>query len=194
MTTTNYFVIDIETCPINIELYKNKNEEERLKLLNPIDSKVIAIGIRHSAQNQIFFSENEKEILQNFWEEWRKIKQENPNAQIYGFSILNFDIPFLVARSFINNVTIPSFLSLKYIVDLREKINAYRHGETRGKLKEYASLLGLNTLNMDGSNVADLCINKEWDKLKLYLANDLEITEELYKRAKETKILEINKW
>ena len=192
--TINYFIIDIETCPINIESYKNKNEEERIKLLNPIDSKIIAIGIRHSTANQIFFSENEKEILEKFWEEWRKIKKENPNAQIYGFSILNFDIPFLVARSFINNVAIPSFFSLKYIVDLREKINAYRYGETRGKLKEYALLLGLKNLGMDGSNVADLCMNKDWDKLKAYLANDLEITDEIYKRAKDTKILEITKW
>ena len=192
--TINYFIIDIETCPLNLDKYKSLNEEERRKLINPIDSKIIAVGIRYSAANQIFFSENEKEILEKFWEEWGKIKKENPNTQIYGFSILNFDIPFLVARSFINNVVIPSFFSLKYVVDLREKINAYRYGETRGKLKEYALLLGLKNLSMDGSNVADLCMNKDWDKLKSYLANDLEITDEIYKRAKDTKILEITKW
>lgn len=192
--TVNYFIIDIETCPIKLEVYKNLNEEERRKLLNPIDSKIVAIGIRHLEKNEIFLSENEKEILERFWELWNKIKQIDPNnTQICGFNVLNFDIPFLVVRSLINNVIISPFL-LKHIIDLREKINAYRYGETRGKLKEYALLLGLSIIDIEGSEIANLCMDKNWDKLKGYLVKDLEITDELYKRVRDTKILQINKW
>ena len=189
----NYVIVDIESCPIKLELYKNLYEEERRKLLNPIDSKIIAIGTRCLEKNEIFCSENEKEILESFWKEWIKIKQLNRNTQMCGFNILNFDIPFLVTRSLINNVIISPFL-LKSIIDLREKINAYRYGETRGKLKEFALFLGLNVEDIDGKEIADLCIDKNWDKLKKYLANDLVITDELYKRVRDTKILEINKW
>jgi len=192
--TIKYVIVDIETCPINLELYKTLNEEEHRKLINPIDSKVICIGLRYLEKNEIFFSENEKEILENFWSEWSKIKKLNPNAQMCGFNILNFDIPFLVSRSLINNVVITSQFLLKSIIDLREKINAYRYGETRGRLKEYALLLGLNIEDINGSQIADLCIDKNWDKIKKYLDNDLIITDELYKRARDTKILEINKW
>ena len=192
--STNYFIIDIEVCPIKLEKYEELGEEERLKLLNPIDSKVIAIGIRHLGQNKIFFSENEKEMLGEFWKEWEKLKQiDQYSTQIVGFNICNFDLPFLVSRSLINNVTISPFL-LKSIIDLREKINAYRYGKTRGKLKDYALLLGLDTENMDGGEVAKVCIQKDWEKLKKYLAKDLEITDELYKRARDTRILEINRW
>src|SRR3989338_4531322 len=108
---TNYFIVDIEVCPINLEGYEELEEEERLKLLNPINSKAIAVGIRHLGKNKIFFFENEKEMLEEFWKEWEKIKQiDQYSTQIVGFSILNFDLPFLVSRSLINNVTISPFL------------------------------------------------------------------------------------
>ena len=190
----NYFVVDIETCPIDLPRYLAiENEEERRKLLNPIDSKIIAIGVRYSSENKIFLSENEKEILEKFWEEWKKIKSTNSSAQACGFDILRFDIPFIISRSLINNVIISPFF-MQQIVDIKEKINAYRYGKTRGKLKEYASLLGLRTLGFDGSQIPSLCQEKNWNKLKEYLANDLEITDELYKRIKNLKILEIRKW
>lgn len=191
--TITHFVVDIETCPLDLAKYNSLDEEERIKLLNPIDSKIIAIGIRYSGKNEAFLSENEKEILEKFWEEWNKIKEISRNAQLCGFNILNFDIPFLITRCLINNVTISPFL-LKDVIDLREKINAYRYGKTRGKLKDYALLLGLNTEDIDGSEIANLCMEKNWDKLKKYLATDLEITDELYKRIRDTRILEINKW
>ena len=103
----NYFIIDIEVCPTNLEGYENLDEDKRLKLLNPIDSKIVALGIRHNSQNKIFFSEHEKEIIEQFWREWEKIKQiDSFGTQIVGFNICNFDLPFLVSRSLINNITI----------------------------------------------------------------------------------------
>jgi DNA polymerase elongation subunit (family B) len=189
----NYFIVDIETCPINLEGYNNLEEEEKTKLINPIDSKIIALGIRYKNENKIFMNEKEKEILSEFWNEWDKIKKENPSSIIVGFNIINFDLPFITSRSFIHNIKIIPFI-LKLVIDLREKINAYRYGKTRGKLSDYGKLIGLDVLEMDGSKIAELCIEKNWDKLKEYLTKDLEITEELFKRAKETNILNISRW
>ena len=138
-------------------------------------------------------NEKEKEILSEFWNEWDKIKKENPSSIIVGFNIINFDLPFITSRSFIHNIKIIPFI-LKLVIDLREKINAYRYGKTRGKLSDYGKLIGLDVLEMDGSKIAELCIEKNWDKLKEYLTKDLEITEELFKRAKETNILNISRW
>ena len=189
----NYFIIDIETCPINLENYNGLNEEERIKLINPIDSRIVAIGIRHKNNNRVFIDISEKKILESFWAEWRKIKQENQNNSAVGFNILNFDIPFIVSRSFINNVEIVPFM-LKSILDLRNKINAYRYGKSRGNLSDYGIFLGLEIPTIDGSQVATLWKENKIQDLKNYLCNDLEITEQLFFRAKETKIIQIDKW
>ena len=189
----NYFIIDIETCPLNIEEYLSLEEEERTKLLNPIDSKIIALGIRYKNQNIIFMDEDENKILKEFWGEWKRIKDENKNNIVVGFNLNNFDLSFITSRSFINNIQIVPF-NLKLTLDLREKINAYRYGKTRGKLVDYGRLLGLEISDVDGSRIAELCKEKNWEKLKGYLAGDLEITEQLLKRVKETNIINITRW
>ena len=193
MCMENYFIVDIETCPISLENYNQLNEEERIKMINPIDSRIVAIGVRHKNNNKVFIDSSEKKILELFWAEWRKIKQENQNNSAVGFNILNFDIPFIVSRSFINNVEIVPFM-LKSILDLKNKINAYRYGKSRGKLIDYGRFLGLEISAVDGSQVAAMWKENKIQDLKDYLCNDLEITEKLFFRAKETKIIHIDRW
>lgn len=189
----NYFIVDVETCPVNLENYNALNEEEKIKLINPIDSRIVAIGVRYKNDNRIFIDGSEKKILELFWAEWRKIKEENKNNLAVGFNILNFDIPFIVSRSFINNVEIVPFL-LKSILDLKNKINAYRYGKSRGKLSDYGRFLGFEISRIDGSQVAALWSENKIQELKDYLCRDLEITEQLFFRARETKIIHIDKW
>jgi uncharacterized protein len=188
-----HFIIDIETCPLELEKHSQLEEEEKLKLINPIDSKIVAIGLRVNNENKIFMDENEETILKNFWAEWKRLKQENSNCRVVGFNISNFDLPFIVSRSFINNVEIVPFV-MKSITDIREKINAYRYGKTRGKLSDFGNLMGLEVSDMDGSKVADLWKEKKLDALRTYLEKDLELTDELFKRARATNILHIDRW
>ena len=189
----NYFVVDVETCPIDLDGYfLLETDEEKIKKLNPIDSKIIAIGIMNRGESKIF-SGDEKDILTKFWSEWKKLRFGNPNVLLVGFNVTNFDIPFIVARSFINNIEIVPF-SLKSVLDVKDKINAYRYGKTRGKLEEYGRLIGLEPLNIDGSMIPELYKNNEIDNIKKYLAKDLEITEKLFERAKSTGIIHISKY
>ena len=189
----NYFIVDIEVAPIETVGYNELDEEQKLKLLNPIDSKIIALGIRFNRENKIFYAGSEREIIESFWKEWASIKQKVNLVHVVGFNINNFDLPFITTRSLINKVVISPF-TLKYIIDLREKINAYRYGKSRGKLKELALLLNLPVKEIDGSDIGRLYIEGRLNDIKEYLENDLEITDEIFKRAKETKILEISKW
>jgi uncharacterized protein YprB with RNaseH-like and TPR domain len=186
-----YFVIDIETCPIDLDKYFSLDEEGKKKLLNPIDSRIVAIGLKYSGENKII-SGKEKKMLEDFWLEWKLIKK-NPLVKVVGFNINSFDIPFLVTRSLIHNVPIIPF-TLKEIIDLREKISAYKYGRVRGTLKEYARLIGAPVMDIDGSYIPELCRNNEKEKIIKYLENDLEITDILYKRARDTNITEISKW
>ena len=189
----SYFVVDVETCPIDLDGYfLLETDEEKIKKLNPIDSKIIAIGIMNRGESKIF-SGDEKDILTKFWSEWKKLKYGSPSILLVGFNVTNFDIPFIVARSFINNIEIVPF-SLKSVLDVKEKINAYRYGKSRGKLEEYGRLIGVGVLNIDGSMIPRLFKDNDWETLKKYLLKDLEITDKLFERAKSTGIIHISKY
>lgn len=187
----SYFILDIETCPIDIKAYEKLEEEERKKRLNPIDSKIVAIGLRHGEKNTFIIKGTERDILEKFWQAWKELWQ--PNTQVVGFNISSFDIPFLVTRSFVNNVRIVPF-ALKSVVDLREKINAYRHGRARGTLKDFAAAMGMPTLDVDGSNIIEFCQRDDKEALLEYLKHDLLITDAMYRRVKDTGIIDITRW
>jgi len=193
MEREDYFVVDIETCPADLDGCQKLDEEERKKLINPIDSRIIAIGLRHNGKNLIFAEGSEKRMLEQFWDEWMAIKQENPYSKIVGFNIKDFDLPFLISKSLVNNIVISPFL-IKDVIDLREKINAYRYGKSRGTLKEYANLIGEKTMGLAGGDIIRLCANKEHETIVKYLNNDLEITDALYRRVRDTKIIHIDRW
>ena len=190
MPFENYFIVDVETCPLDMQKHDALPEEERKLLINPIDSRAVAIGIRKNGIDKIFSHPDERELLTEFWAEWKKAREGG--AFIVGFNLVSFDIPFLTTRSFVNNVTISPF-SLKTVIDLRDRISAYRYGNTRGTLKEFAKLLGLETMG-DGGQVAELCRAGDTEALARYLKNDLLITDEIFKRARDTNILGIEKW
>lgn len=187
----SYIIIDVETSPIDIKEYDKRSEEEKKKLLNPIDSKIIAIGIKAKDNEAQILLGEEKEILNEFWKSVKKHKQKN--NKIIGFNIKDFDLPFLVTRSFINDIEIEPFV-LKEVIDIREKLSAYKFGNVRGKLKEFAKMLSIPTLGIEGDKINELYINKDFKTIREYLTKDLEITELLYERIVKLKIDKIEKW
>lgn len=190
----NYICVDIETCPINLEKYDELEESEKLKLINPIDSKIIAIGIRYKGINIIINDLDEKILIKNFWERINIIcDMIESSLEIVGFNIVDFDLPFIISKSFVYNIPIIPF-KIKEIIDIREKINCYKYGRVKGRMKQYAQLIGLEILDVDGSNVATLYQNKEYEKIKEYLEMDLYITDKLFKRCCETNIIDIERW
>jgi hypothetical protein len=191
----DYFYLDIETVPNDKELYLSLPEEGRKKLLNPIDSHIVAIGVKKSGgESQILFSADEKAILTGFWSILSIAKQSNILFRLVGFNVKDFDLPFLVTRSFLCGVKIQPFI-LKDVVDVREQLSAFKYGPTRGKLKEYASLIGTPILeDMDGSQVAERYWKGEHDKIQEYLKKDLELTEVLHQRMIDLRISEIARW
>ena len=189
-----YFVLDIETVPVDKGAYLDaENDQERKKLLNPIDSRIIAIGLKKgNGKALLFHGENEKEMLQKFWLELKGFRKGGSD-KIIGFNIKEFDLPFLVTRSFILEVEIVPFV-LKDVVDLREKVSAYKYGKVRGKLKEYADFLGIEKMDIEGEDVAEEYWAGNIKKILEYLEKDLEITEAMYERIVRLKIDLIDRW
>lgn len=176
----DFLVIDIETVPVDIAASKLLTEEERKKKLNPIDSKIVAIGLMSAHETWVQSGEDEAALLTELWTRWDLFRRANPGAPIVGFNHASFDIPFLVTRSFLCNVPIIPF-STRQLVDIRHKLAAYAYGEQRGKLKELAQLTGHEVLDVDGSDVTRLW-EEDREKLEEYLAKDLQITRSLYER------------
>lgn len=193
LSMDTHFVVDVETCPINLEGYFDMNEKEQKELLNPIDSRIVAIGVRKDGNNTIIMNDDEKLMLADFWKMWREFKNENRLVKIVGFNIANFDLPFLVMRSFINNVAIQPFI-LKEVIELRDKINAYKMGRRRGRLKEFAQIMGFEIMDVNGGDVARLWSERKLDVISEYLKKDLEFTDAMYDRALKTRIIEIERW
>ena len=185
----DYFIVHIETCPVDMDFYRKLDDEAQKKLMNPVDSKIVAIGIRHKGQNLVSMEKSEKDMLRDFWAEWENISK-GKDVQVVGFNITNFDLPFITARSFIHDVPISPFM-LKNVIDLRDKINAYRYGPTRGKLSEYAMMMGMPSEEVETIN---LCLTKDFDKLKNQLVRDLQLIDVLYDKARRTRIIDIKRW
>ncbi len=188
-----FVVVDVETCPLDKEKYLSSTEEERKKFLNPIDSKIIAIGLKHSQEPIILQNDDEKSMLEEFWIELATFRKGDPSKKIVGFNIKEFDLTFLVTRSFIHKVKITPFV-LKEVIDVREKLAAYRFGPVRGTLKEYGRFLGFAETDVDGSKIAELYWAGKLEEIKKYLKNDLQITEKICQRLIETNIMEIDRW
>lgn len=192
----DYFYVDVETVPLDKEKYLGLSEDERKKLLNPIDSRIVAIGVKkNTLVESILMGEDEKQLLREFWSLLER--KAGSNAQPYrivGFNIKDFDLPFLVTRSFLNGVPIVPFL-LKDVIDIREYLSAFKFGHIRGKLKEFATLLNIPILeDIDGSQVAERYWNGEIEKIQTYLRKDLEITQKMHARMVELRITEIGRW
>lgn len=187
-----YLVIDIETVPLDTDKYFDEDEEDRLDYLNPIDSKVIAAGIRSNGTNEVFIGEDETRVLEDFWDEWSAVKRGNKDVSVVGFNINEFDIPMLASRSFQNGVTISPF-TLKELVDLRERISAFQW-RPKGKLHDFVETLGISPETGGGENVAIWYRNDQMNHIKDHLIEDLEITDELYQKARDLNITKIEKW
>lgn len=193
MIVMDFLVLDVETCPLKLDGYFELSEADQKKLLNPIDSRIVAIGLRHGSVLKVIMGEDEKKMLEEFWKEFAFFKKSSSQKRIVGFNVKDFDLPVLVTRSFLNDVEIVPF-NLNEVIDLREKLAAYKWGPTRGKLKEYGKALNIELHEMEGSDVAKACLEKNFKKIKEYLEKDLEITQKILERAVKTRIIEIERW
>lgn len=193
----NYLYVDIETVPVDKEKHLSYDEEERKKLINPIDSKIIAIGLKSSIDNKIIIlqKDNEKEMLGEFWKIFSDFRNNSGlTNRVVGFNIKSFDISFIVTRCFINNVSIVPFV-LKEIIDIRDQVTCFKKGPTRGTLKEFGEAIGVVLVeDMDGSKVAETYWSGNIELIKTYLAKDLELTEKVHQKIIELGLDKIREW
>jgi len=187
---SDYLVIDVETVPLDLDEYFEAPEDETDNFLNPVDSKIIAAGIRHDGEDHVFIGENEGDILEEFWLRWGRIRKGD--KKVVGFNINNFDMRMLVGRSLANEVGVMPFTKGD-LVDLRERLSCFGW-RPKGTLEDYAELTGVEVQETESSRIAHMADKGEIDKIKHHLKEDLRITDEVFQKSRDLNITKIEKW
>ena len=147
--------------------------------LDPLTGRVVAIGLLHqdTGKFSVLADDDEKVLLWAFWEVCRaEMARIN---QMVGFNTWQFDLPFLIRRSWRHRVEVPFGIRRgRYwgdeMVDLRE---SWQLGDrqARGSLDSIAKHLGLGGKNGDGKAFAELW-HADRTQAVAYLRNDVELT------------------
>lgn len=146
--------------------------------LEPFSDKIICISLFLDNKTITFASDDEKQILQDFF------KAINDVKVLIGYNIDSFDIPFLIKRALIHGVKV-TFLNKK-IIDLRKTANGFfycydKYG--KGTLRQWADILGYKTETSNGEQMPTYYNNNEWNKIKEHCEEDIKITKSLYDRC-----------
>jgi predicted PolB exonuclease-like 3'-5' exonuclease len=197
---------DIETAPLPKEQikavapdfeapknYKSEEAIEKYKLerladfiadggLHAHTGKVIAIGFAIGDRLPVvnIDLENEKSLLETFW---NLIVDEHGamSHQVFGFNSNTFDIPFLVRRSWINDVEVPPTIFYRrggriYLNDMFKDVMLEWSCGTMEKVKldVVAKSLGVGAKNGNGALFYKQVL-EDYEQASEYLKNDVDL-------------------
>ena len=139
-----------------------------------------SVGFHYQGIATLFHGYDEKAVLQSTWDMVRTVEAEsNGGCQWVGFYSFQFDLPFLLQRSFANRVRVPlgvragRYWGTNWL-DLFEQWNCGKKDKS-GSLDEVARVLGVGRKTGSGADFAALYSDNQ-EKALDYLRNDLELT------------------
>lgn len=160
--------------------------------LSATTGEVLAIGYRGEKQllDYVGDQKTESTLLQRFWRQFETCRQAG--RKMVGFGIAHFDVPFLIQRSWVLDVNVPTGVftqsqSLDGIfVDLsRIWTGSARNGFVSLDAVCRACGIGCKPNGIDGKDFARLFSDPATQSQALdYLQNDLEMTWNLMERLK----------
>ena len=159
--------------------------------LSPTTGQVLAIGVRHHGKNNIWHQgdsvgrEAEAKVLEEFFNFFRA----NNTQTWVGWSSNQFDWPFLRKRAWVHGLQFPIGIFdgvvgarwLNYQRGILDAQLAWDEGNStiRTRLDTACKCLGLTGKTEDGSHFYKI-YKRDQDRALAYLANDLEITDQLW--------------
>ena len=194
MNGKSYLVVDIETADLEFHDEAIKNylaEKEIVPALHPYFSRVIAIGVKpQNAEPVIFHGEDERKILQDFWV---MVKQAGAPL-IVTFNWYRFDIPYLNIRSVMNGIKPDASINLnKWTMgrsnhfDIMQALSGTGNFAWVG-LEITARIFGVpvpeDTIPSD--QMPELFRQGDWESIKKHNEHDLQMTEGIYLKIKDT--------
>ncbi len=151
--------------------------------LSALTGRVLAIGIRQGGESKIWGVESEADMLQLFWD---RFSDDRLGEHYVGFSIKNFDLPFLVQRSFVKGIQVPyGVIEGRYwhhrFIDLQERWLCFGRESTGASLDAVCRACGLGVKTGSGADFSKLW-STDRDAAIAYLHRDLELCAKLAER------------
>ena len=159
--------------------------------LDPLNSRLVAIGIGHKDEIKIITNDDEEQMLNEFW----GFVNVNAIDKIVGFNV-GFDWLFLKLRSLKYGLKIKHFANYTGRIDLRTILNGNKYA--KGKLTDYCKFFELDVPEDDlkGDAVPTLWEqytmgdNNALEEIKKHLGYDIERTLKLYELIKNCGLIE----
>lgn len=154
--------------------------------LSAFTGQVLAIGIRRGDKAGIFAEPTESETLAKFWKKYLACRSEQ--TKLVGCNIFEFDLPFLIRRSWMLGVDIPKAVCDfgkwgnfdPLFVDIRQRWQLGQRNGCESSLDAMARALncGCKTEGIGGGDFARLWLGTPEEKQQAvnYLLNDLKLT------------------
>lgn len=139
-----------------------------------------------------FAKVDEKELLMQFvtWID-RKFSQNN-NTKVIGHTHKAFDIPFIMRRCIVHELSIPTICDTahmkpweqNFLIDIAELWKSTSYASTN--LTNICYALGIESpkIDIDGGQVSDYYFNGKIEEIKKYCEKDVEKTYEIFLRLK----------
>lgn len=221
-------VIDIETVPIveNFEqlndnwkqlwidkaskLVDANTADEAWKMRGGIMAefgKIVCISTGYFFENEnreqcfkikSLYSDNEKEVLQQFLDVCNKLYKSNKNFVFGGHNIREFDIPYICRRIIINQLPLPEYLWLHerkpWEVKMFDTLSWWKFGDNKNytSLHLLANVLQIPTskTDIDGSKVQDVYYKeKNLPRIVNYCQQDIVVVANIILRFKNLPLL-----
>jgi hypothetical protein len=159
--------------------------------LSPLTGRVLAIGVRNATNGNaaIVAEEDETATLAEFWSKYAKCRPNN--RKLVGQNIFGFDLPFLIRRSWMLGMDVPSTVREgrywdRIFIDTQEVwLCGQRWGECESGIDLIGKALGLGG-KLDEEGVSGATFAKLWRgtpedrrKAQAYLLRDLELTNQV---------------
>ena len=145
-----------------------------------------------------FYSENEKEVLDNFTKMLEQLHSKNSKWIFTGHNIKEFDIPFLSRRMLVNNVAIPPYIDFQNMkpwdTPVLDTLHLWRFGDYKHytSLKLLAATLGVPSPkdDIDGSKVGEVFYTeKNLERIAIYCQKDVATVANVILRFKNLPLL-----
>lgn len=172
-------------APLKYEQDRQDYEDKIIReaALSPLTARVLCIGYWFRTQNHLVDdSPAESDLLIGFWDAWAAHNQ----SKCIGFNIFNFDLPFLVKRSWANGIRPPESIRKIYwhdsFLDLMQ-VFAMGNRDSSGRisLSRLSRFLLGREKDRTGERFWELWESDRSEAL-LYVRNDIEITRQLAER------------
>jgi hypothetical protein len=149
--------------------------------LSPATGRIVVVGVKSAGGVERFISGDEPDILSAWWARWEELM--GAGAKFLGANIVNFDLPYLVRRSWINGIPVPGAAWdgrywHKSFVDVRQQwLLGQRWADCPSSLDHMAKVLGFEG-KLPGEIAAHF--GRYWreqrEVAEAYLRRDLDLT------------------